>query len=309
MDEKLVLSLANAGCLNSYRTENIGLISGTLGIALFLYHFNRHKGGAIYAGYADFADGLVESFWDGINKLAPLSFETGLSGLVFGVNNLIDNEFLDGDPDELFGEIDELFSTPLSSANITLDIDATVPFFSKGLYAITRNDKALAGSLFEAYCQHAPEVSLSPSLNYINSLLLFLCKLETWNQETDRNRLSQLFETINRWLENVIVSRLYDHSDLIVFKNLVEGCSSEIADLIAKESLGALNTIPVDNYADLCYNLGWKSMVFGQSHRLKDYIPEDFRIDDLFDRSPTAKIVAGLKDGLSGLGLTLIVNA
>lgn len=309
MNEKLLLSLANAGCLNSYRAENIGLLSGTLGVSLFLYHFKRYKGGELYDSYGDFADGLIESFWERLYKYMFLSFDDGLSGLVFGISHLIDEEFLDGDPDELFDEIDDQFSKPLSLANIESDLESTVQFFSNGLYAIVRHDEVSANRLFEEYCLSAPEISMQPSLNYVNSLLLFLHKFSCSNREMDYQKLSQLFCTVNGWLARIIVDRLYDHSDLIVFKRLSEECYPEITNLISKDRIDALNAFPVDDYEDICYNLGWKSMVFGQSHRLEDYIPDDFRIEDLLDLSPTAKIVAGLKDGISGLGLTLIMNS
>jgi hypothetical protein len=309
MNEKLLLSLANAGCLNSYRTENIGLVSGTLGVSLFLYHFKHHKGEGQNDGYGDFADGLIESFWERLYKDTLLCFDAGLSGLVFGISHLIDEGFLDGDSDELFSEIDDLFSTPLSLADLESDFESAVPFFSKGLYTIVKHDEVSANRLFEEYCRYAPEISMQPSLNYTNSLLLFLNKLSYGNREMDSPKLSRLFDIVNGWLARFVDDRLYAHSDLIVFRCLLEECSPQIVHLMAKERIDTLNAILLDDYEDICYNLGWKSMVFGQSHRLKDYVPKDFRIEGLLDLSPTAKIVVGLKDGMSGLGLTLIINA
>lgn len=74
-----------------------------MGIALFFYHYSRHTGNAVYSGYAD---DLLDEIWDNLYNRLPDTFESGLSGIAWGIEYLILNNFVSGNGNEICEDID-----------------------------------------------------------------------------------------------------------------------------------------------------------------------------------------------------------
>ena len=84
--------------------SNIGLLTGKTGIAIFFYHYARYTGRKIYS---DFADELIDEIYREIHINVPLNFKDGLCGIAWGIEYLMRNGFIDGNPDEVLEDLDK----------------------------------------------------------------------------------------------------------------------------------------------------------------------------------------------------------
>lgn len=100
----LLQNVANHLILHSNNLSDIGLFHGKMGVVLFFAHYARHTGMAIYD---DFASALVDEICDNIPETLPVNLESGLCGIGWGIQYLISNGFMEGDPDEILLDIDE----------------------------------------------------------------------------------------------------------------------------------------------------------------------------------------------------------
>jgi hypothetical protein len=119
--------------LNASFIDNIGLLNGKMGIAIFFYHYSRYCGNKIYE---DYAGELIDEIYEEINSSTPVNFANGLTGIGWGIEYLIQNKFVDADSDEALAEIDN--AVYLSMLNNPLLLDDGKDLFGYGLYCISR---------------------------------------------------------------------------------------------------------------------------------------------------------------------------
>ena len=96
--------LINALLLNSSFIDNLGLLNGKMGIAIFFFHLARETKNSIYE---DYAGELIDEIYEEINLNTPLDFENGLAGIGWGIEYLVQNGFIDADTDEVLEEFDK----------------------------------------------------------------------------------------------------------------------------------------------------------------------------------------------------------
>ena len=110
-----------------------GLMTGKTGIAILLYHYARFKNEPALLAYAD---RLLELTLQEINPLLGKGFDEGLSGIAWGFNYLIKNEFI---------QVDEDFLEDIDAV-LFQDEDNSLEFWDlnteseKGLYLLSRID-------------------------------------------------------------------------------------------------------------------------------------------------------------------------
>ena len=90
--------------LHSSFMENIGLLEGKMGVALFFYHYSVYTKKKLYN---DFGGELIDDIYNEIHLNYPLDFKSGLSGIAWGIDYLIRNNFIDADPDDALEELDQ----------------------------------------------------------------------------------------------------------------------------------------------------------------------------------------------------------
>lgn len=100
----LLRRIANHLILHSIDIEDIGLFHGKMGVVLFFAHYARYTDQAIYD---DFAGELLEEISENIPETLPINLETGLCGIGWGIEYLIQNGFMEGDSNEILTEIDK----------------------------------------------------------------------------------------------------------------------------------------------------------------------------------------------------------
>ena len=89
--------------LQSPSIEDLGLLHGKMGIALFFFEYGRHTGCNVYT---DIGGELLDDLWEQIHTELSFCFDSGLSGIGWGIEYLLQNYFIEGDGNEVCEEID-----------------------------------------------------------------------------------------------------------------------------------------------------------------------------------------------------------
>lgn len=105
--------------INGSFTSTLGLYHGKMGIILFFAHYGRYKGESLYN---DFANELMNEILEDIHTGIPVNFETGLCGIGWGVEYLVQNGFMEGDTPSILADIDLriMLHNPLHIKDISL---------------------------------------------------------------------------------------------------------------------------------------------------------------------------------------------
>ena len=107
--------ITNSLLLNASFIENIGLMHGKMGIAIYFFHLARETDMQIYE---DYAGELIDEIYEEVYTQSPCDFENGLAGIGWGIEYLAQNKFIDADTNEVLEEFDKqitheiIFHTP-----------------------------------------------------------------------------------------------------------------------------------------------------------------------------------------------------
>jgi len=110
-DQKIINTLL----LNASFIDNLGLMHGKMGISIFFFHIARQTKNKIYE---DYAGELIDEIYDEITANTPVDFENGLAGIGWGIEYLVQNNFIEADTDEVLEEFDNrifkelIYNTP-----------------------------------------------------------------------------------------------------------------------------------------------------------------------------------------------------
>lgn len=103
-NDKLLSRIANHLIINASFLNNLGLYHGKMGIVLFFAHYARYTENSLYE---DFAGELLSEIYEEILDGLPVDLENGLCGIGWGVLYLLQNGFMEGDPDDILDDIDK----------------------------------------------------------------------------------------------------------------------------------------------------------------------------------------------------------
>ena len=131
--ENRLQRIANVLLLNASFTENLGLLNGKTGIAIFFYQYARYTGNKVYG---DYAGELIDEIYEEINNSTPIGFANGLMGIGWGIEYLARNGYVDADTDEALAEIDN--AVYRGSLHRPFLLDNGDGLFGYGLYYVTR---------------------------------------------------------------------------------------------------------------------------------------------------------------------------
>lgn len=95
--------ITNSLLLNASFIENIGLMHGKTGIAIYFFHLARETGNQIYE---DYAGELIDEIYEEVHTKTPCDFENGLAGIGWGIEYLAQNRFIDADTNEVLEDFD-----------------------------------------------------------------------------------------------------------------------------------------------------------------------------------------------------------
>lgn len=142
--------------LHSSFINNIGLLNGKMGIAIFFFHYAKYINNKLYE---DFAGCLIDEIYAEININSPKDFKNGLCGIAWGMEYLIQNNFVQADADEVLEDLDK----QILERDVRKISDISLETGLKGIayYVISR-------------CENRKKVNSSISKEYIIDLIASL---------------------------------------------------------------------------------------------------------------------------------------
>lgn len=102
-EQRTLQRIARYLMLHSSHTTNTGLLNGKTGITLFFYHYARYTNNKIYE---KFAGELLDEIYREIHDHYSADFKNGLCGIGWGMEYLIQGNFVEADADEVLEELD-----------------------------------------------------------------------------------------------------------------------------------------------------------------------------------------------------------
>lgn len=103
-NEDTLQRIARYLMLHSSFINSIGLLNGKMGIAIFFFHYAKYINNKLYE---DFAGCLIDEIYAEININSLKDFKNGLCGIAWGMEYLIQNNFVEADADEVLEDIDK----------------------------------------------------------------------------------------------------------------------------------------------------------------------------------------------------------
>ena len=122
--------ITNALMLHSTAVEDCGLLHGKMGIALYFHHLARSSGNAVFA---EFASELIDNVTESLHADMPLEFASGITGIGWAVEHLIQNGFVEADADNILEEFDAKVTNTLIHSDNNIET-----LLSIGHYYISR---------------------------------------------------------------------------------------------------------------------------------------------------------------------------
>lgn len=125
--------IANVLLLNASFTNNLGLLNGKMGVAIFFFHYARYTGNKVYEQYAG---ELIDEIYEDIDLTTPVDFANGLTGIGWGIEYIVQNRFVEADTDEALEEIDSRVYRNMLNSPLLIENEEDI--FSYGLYYLAR---------------------------------------------------------------------------------------------------------------------------------------------------------------------------
>lgn len=102
--ELLLKRIATHLILQSSSWDDMGLLTGKMGITLFFFHYARYCG---EKKYEEFGGELLDEIYQDIYEGMPITFNKGLCGIGWGIEYLVQNGFVEGNTDDILSEVDQ----------------------------------------------------------------------------------------------------------------------------------------------------------------------------------------------------------
>ena len=333
--EERLSRIANVLILNASFISDLGLLTGKFGIAVFFYHYSRYSGNKLFE---DYADELIDEIYGEIHAGCPVDFASGLMGIGWGIEYLVNERFLEADTDQVLKDIDGIvFKASLKNPVLTND---NKELFGFGLYYIARlsgreNDDHNLNTIVKKQmlvylhddCERllAADVVLNKAipcmtLDQLNSLMFFIINMQ--KLRLFPAKLSRIEKIIPAYIGK---SKIKSESkiELNALRYLLDACRNKINDPRLKaeytEVINSIKPTGVEEegriLADEIIKSSWYSLVFKipVQYMLNGFIPgvRLFKIIDTEDNwlqrlSLLNSNNLGLDGGMAGLGMTIL---
>lgn len=179
---KVLQKIANTLYITTQGVSSIGLITGRMGIALFLYRYSRLSSNA---DYNSLADALLDTIYPRLYKNTPKFFAEGITGIGWALNYLMQENYVEAD-NNILEEVDEVIRK-MDKKDFAADLSEEIPLFSKGIYLLARNLKEdFIGCAYELESFLSSISVDNLPYEYIQSIRYFLLRMEADNIEEDR---------------------------------------------------------------------------------------------------------------------------
>lgn len=102
--KEILIRIARILMLHGSFTNNLGLINGKMGIIIFFFHLSKYTQKKIYE---DFAGEMIDEIYKEVHNHCSCDFENGLSGIAWGIEYLIQNQFVKANANEVLEDLDK----------------------------------------------------------------------------------------------------------------------------------------------------------------------------------------------------------
>lgn len=227
---KVLQIIANILYINQHKINDTGILTGNMGIAIFLYHYARYCGCNAYEELADeFMDNIIRNR---TSEVFYPNFLEGTSGLAWGFNYLIKNKFIEVEDDNILDDLENSLIRKLTVRNTvkqTRDID----FFGIGLYYMSKlnrgliceKDITIINILLNKYQTmiNKNKYQSAFDIKYYNFLLYFLSEITKKNIK--EKKVDSLLSVIRDILLKQIDFSIYSNEDVYILqKNIEQVC-------------------------------------------------------------------------------------
>ncbi len=181
---QILQQIANILLVNNQFTSEFGLISGKMGHCIFLYEYARYTNIQEYNKYAQY---ILDTILSQIYNLHSIDFQTGLTGIGWGINHLLAHKYIKEDPDEILELLDKKIE-PLLAKSFSLPNKIYTSYVIPHFYLLHRyevkqwNEKGailqnLINAVNKSLDSHADLSSI-----YLNSIHSFFKSLNMYLQ-------------------------------------------------------------------------------------------------------------------------------
>jgi len=287
MKDLILMQIANCLSANVQKLTSLGLLEGKMGVAVFLYHYARYSGRMTYS---HFADNLIKEILKSTSKL-QISFSCGLSGIGWGIEHLMKEDFIQTNDDIL----KNLDNNIIRYIKLHKDED----MLDGCIYLTFSRPELLDDTLMQILSKQ-----FSIFLSSGNHSLAVLNKLLVLSIHTPSQHLHPWYDML---LNEAVNTKLYSRSDLLICKKLLKlshGKDNKAWHKLHDSCTSILSTS--DSQTDRMDTV-WQNMVFlsGDSIEICDIsrislivtnILKDLSINDMY-----------LSCGLPAMGMNILL--
>jgi hypothetical protein len=261
---KILQSIANILYINQPNIKNKGLLSGKMGLAIYLYHYARYCKQNIYEELADnFIDDIMNNK---TNNIRHPNFPEGISGLAWGFNYLIKNEFIEIEDNTVLDDLESYLLNNIPTKILIKPMEI-IHLFGNGLYyaakmkrqAIKEKDVIATETLLKKCKLIIKECEANSvfDIKYFNSLLYFLT--ETARNGIHKKAISSLLSAIGDILLKQTDYSIYNEEDIYILRKNIE----QVRSLTAKKDKWNLiqSKLPDEPLPNLAY-FNWQNFIY-----------------------------------------------
>ena len=129
--------------------EDLGLLDGKTGIAVFFFNYSRFTRQTFYS---DFAYDLIDEIYHGLSSSYSIDFDRGLCGIGWALEYLIANRFVKTDSGDILEDFDDIIMQrdirKIDDSSIETGVKGIAHYFA-ARYARKKNKKIPAEYLYE----------------------------------------------------------------------------------------------------------------------------------------------------------------
>lgn len=286
-EQDLLKIISNTLLINTQYIENIGLVNGRLGVALFYYTFSERFNISHFQGFADV---ILENTYVKFHEyLYKQQYDITIAELVecyVGIELLINQNFIDGDLSEIISILDKYILSHLE-----IGFQPTGLLFYEGLYLIHRYESNPTSKDTDNYMSTFLNVLLrtkclvkqSTKISYIHSILYFLSRIQTKKHELliaelIKNIIEEVYRVKQIKLDSLDILRFNEKSDFSLCQNIN-------SETVIDTETNLSNDCQSLKFEDVKYHVWYNIMFSGIDNSKYDflkYIPERaFALTDL----------------------------
>ncbi|MDR0573595.1 MAG: hypothetical protein LBG96_06120 [Tannerella sp.] len=133
----LIHEISNYLLLRCFSVTDLGILKGKMGIIIFLFHYSKHINSD---QYEELTRLLLDDLCNSLNSEMSYSFESGLSGIGWGIQYLFLQNFISGDINEILEDFDneiiKIDFHKMENLSLNIGLGGIVQYINARLYAI-----------------------------------------------------------------------------------------------------------------------------------------------------------------------------